>query len=376
MALPVARLLKRDLLSVKAHVGGVSSVAFTRDGKRLVTSGWIQPRQGLGDPRSGDVKFWDTTTGQPLRFSLNGPADKVREAVLSPDGTHLAAAGGMGNPTILVWHLATRGLVTLEGPAKHTAFGVAFSRDGKRLACNYAPDDDVRKNGSQRSIRIWDLATREAVATIDRVPSGHVHTTLSPDGKLLAGSVLSLGLVKVWDAVTGRETFSCNYTDGGILWEVAFSPDGKRLAAFASKGIRIWDVASRETQATWPSDSKGSADLAFSPDGNRLAIGGIEGLVELWDTATGQKVQTFKGHFGPVHAIAFSPDGTRLATGCADGTLRLWDATARQDAIAIPQDGRRLTETPELSPDGQTLADGFPEWSAQPSTPVLGHRDG
>ena len=135
------------------------------------------------------------------------------------------------------------------------------------------------------------------------------------------------------------EAFSCSFTDGGFLWDVAFSPDGKRLAACANKGIRIWDVASRETQATWPSDSRGSPGLAFSPDGKRLATGGFEGLVELWDTATGQKVQTFKGHFGPVHAMAFSPDGTRLATGCTDGTLRLWDATARRDAVSVPKDG-------------------------------------
>ena len=370
------RLARGGQLRIDAHAGGVMSVAFTPDGKRLVTFGWSQPRRGLSDPTPGDVKFWDMVTGQPLRFPLNGPADKVWGAVLSPDGTHLAATRGSGNPTILVWDLATGGLVTLEGPAKQTAGGVTFSPDGKRLACAYSPDVDARMKGSQRSIRIWELATRQAVVTIDRLPYLHLYRmSFSPDGKLLAGSAASLGLVKVWDAATGREAFSCNFTDGGLLWDVAFSPDGKRLAAFANKGIRIWDVASRKTQATWPSDSKGSPDLAFSSDGNRLATGGVEGLVELWDTATGHKVQTFKGHFGPVLAIAFSPDGTRLATGCADGTLRLWDATARRDAVSIPQDGLPRTETPELSPDGQTLVTGF-EWNRAKATPVLGHRDG
>src|SRR5262249_11853242 len=149
--------------------------------------------------------------------------------------------------------------------------------------------------------------------------------------------------------------FSCKFTDGGVVWDAAFSPDGKRLAACANKGIRIWDVASRETQATWPSDSRASTRLAFSPDGKRLATGGMEGMVELWDAAGGRRVQTFKGHFGSVSAMAFSPDGARLATGGADGALRLWDATARRDAVSIPKEGVSPGELPELSPDGQTL---------------------
>ena len=109
------RLLRSDLLTVKAYPGEVTAVAFTPDGKRLVTSGATRPKQKMFDPRPGEVKLWDAATGQPLRLPLAGPADKVVEAALSPDGTHLAAA--QSNPTVLVWDLATGGLVTLEAPA-------------------------------------------------------------------------------------------------------------------------------------------------------------------------------------------------------------------------------------------------------------------
>ncbi len=349
------RLLQSELLTVKAHAGVVLAVAFTPDGKRLVTSGSSRPWYNVAGQRLPDgVKFWDAVTGQPLRFPLNGPVDKVEVAVPSPDGTHLAATRGSGNPTVLVWDLATGGMITLEGLPTLTPIHEAFSPDGKRLACTYRPADDAPIKDSS-SIRIWDLATRQAVVTIDRLPYLMGRPSFSPDGGLLAAPDYRLGLVKVWDVATRSEAFTCDFSEGGFLWGAAFSPDGKRLAACANKGIRIWDVDSRATQATWSSDSKAARGLAFSPDGNRLATGSIEGLVELWDTETGQKVQVFKGHFGTVYLLAFSPDSTRLATGGADGTVRVWDVASRRDTVSAPKDGQSYSELPELSPDGQAL---------------------
>ncbi len=354
------RLFRRDLLTIKAHVGTVGTVAFTPDGKRLVTSGLSQPRQKYSNPRSGEVKFWDAETGQPLRVPLIGPADNLARAVLSRDGTHLATT--RWDHTVRVWDLATGGLVTLEGPANSIARGVLFSPDGERLVCTYRPDGDAPLKDSPRSMRIWDLDKREAV-TIDRVPYGMAAGSFTPDGRLLATvdpfDVRADPLVKVWDAATGHEVFSCRYTDGQVVWNVAFSPDGKRLAACGNKGIRIWGVANREAQATGPSQSRFIDCLAFSPDGKLLATGGAEGIVELWDTATGQTFQTFRGHLGSVETLAFGPDGTRLATGGVDGTLRLWDTTARRDAFSIARDALSAVELPVLSPDGQTLLTGF-----------------
>ena len=64
-------------------------------------------------------------------------------------------------------------------------------------------------------------------------------------------------------------------------------------------------------------------DVAFSPDGTRLATGSAARGARVWDAASGQQLLEVR-HDHQVTAVAFSPDGTRLATGSDDKTARVW----------------------------------------------------
>src|SRR5581483_4053961 len=78
-----------------------------------------------------------------------------------------------------------------------------------------------------------------------------------------------------------------------------------------------------------PGEFKGHGGLvfsvAFSPDGKVLATGSFDGTVKLWDFAAGKELHVLKGHTDQVYSVAFSPDGTMLASGSKDKTIRLWN---------------------------------------------------
>ncbi len=272
------------------------------------------------------------TTGHRLPLELKGPTDKARSVAVSPDGTLLAAA--CGNQGIRVWDLATGEPISLERHPNEFDLSVCFGPDGKQLVSLSRPEV-TNSEVAERTVRVWNLPARIITATIEKISSRTVNAPeLSPDGKLLAFPEFLQSVVRVFDAATGREAFSCKF-GGGSVRHAVFSPDGRRLAACGDGGIQLWDVATREAVATWPTASFLADFLAYSPDGSRLAVGTFGGSLELWDTRTGQRAAMFNGHAGAIRSVAFSPDGTRLASGGLDGTVRVWDAIGRHDPVRL-----------------------------------------
>jgi WD40 repeat protein len=116
-----------------------------------------------------------------------------------------------------------------------------------------------------------------------------------------------------------------------IVWSVAFTSDGRRLATGDANGVLVlWEVG-WGAEHELPSASPFPVPcLGFSPDGATLAAGSFDATVALWDVATRQKRATLQGHSGTVQCLAFSPDGKTLATGSADRSNRLWDNISGQ----------------------------------------------
>jgi WD40 repeat protein len=180
----------------------------------------------------------------------------------------------------------------------------------------------------------------------------------SPDGsRIVSGSYD--GTVKVWDANNGQEikTFS---GQGGTILSVAYSPDGRRIGSGSTNStIRIWDV---ETGAyhILSGHSGFVRALAYSPDGQRLVSGSGDKTLKIWDANTGKELRTLRtlgGHTSTVYAVAYSPDGRRLLSGSEDTTIMLWDEP-RGIAIRTLGGHKNAVYSVAWSPEGNRILSG------------------
>jgi WD40 repeat protein len=174
----------------------------------------------------------------------------------------------------------------------------------------------------------------------------------SPDGTRLATSSEDL-TARVWDADSGRELAVLRGHDDGVL-RVAWSPDGGRLATCSrDRTVRVWDSAGRQLRSL-PQETR-PRSVAWSPGGGELAVPLEGGTTGVWEVATGRPRLELRGHEDWVRAAEWSPDGTRIATVSRDRTARVWDA-GRGTELAVLRGHRESVQRVAWSPDGRRLA--------------------
>jgi WD40 repeat protein len=205
----------------------------------------------------------------------------------------------------------------------------------------------------------------------------------SPDGKTIAAGSRD-GTVKLWDVLSGQVVQTIRGYVANAR-SVAFSPDGNLLACGSWQGAvktaKVWDVTRGQELASFVCESEVAA-VAFSPDGKTLASG-CWGSVMLWDLATKKElanINTVSGAIRPANGVAFSPDGQTLAAVLDSGTMQLWDLATGLKRFTVS--GGTSTSA-AFSPDGATVASGGWDqlvtlWdpdTGKERTRLKGHRD-
>jgi hypothetical protein len=178
----------------------------------------------------------------------------------------------------------------------------------------------------------------------------------SPDGSALAVFGAAPEGLRLHDPAEGRPLPTVPDA-GGTGEAVAFSPDGRLLAAAAVEGtarsVRLLAAATGKLRRHFPGHDGGTEAVALTSDGRLLLTAGRDGVVRLWEVATAEKRREWKGHPGGAFALAVSPDGTTVATAGADGRARLWSLYPRRGspATADHSTGRMNALWQELAAD-------------------------
>ena len=217
-------------------------------------------------------------------------------------------------------------------PGAIARLGSAKFVHGERIrGLSLAPDGSVALAADERQIILWDVATGRELRVFKDINAVRC-AALSPDGKLVAANGVG-PRIWIWDAKTGRELHELVGKIGGSE-TLAWSSDGKWIAASADKRVNMWDAATGELLKSFAHEIR-VVRIAFAPDCKRLVTGGFaENCHTVWDIAGGKELGKLQGGpgWGFSGTAGFAPDGKSVTGYCEEKigdvthcSLRSWD---------------------------------------------------
>jgi WD40 repeat protein len=292
---------------LKGHTDIVWSVAFSSDGKTLIS---------CGDDKT--VRFWDVSTGAQVRRIEH--SNGVGSIALSPDGKLLASVD---------WK-------------KSSADGGSW----------WQPDT---------RIRIWDVATGKELRQLKvsarqvapGVDAGVINIAFSADGETLVAGELG-GVLRIWDPATGKERRRFDQFLGTVT-AFAFAPRGRSLAVVDGQAaVRLIDLDSGKNLVTTHGHRSDVSSLSVTPDSRTVVTISYDRTLRFWELATGRELRqrTISGRaFDLCHFLA--NDQRYVASG-ADGLYWIHDVASGRELT--PLRGLDTRRAFAISPDGKTLA--------------------
>ncbi len=289
-------------------------------------------------------------------YSLEHP--ETRKVLFSPDEKILATLSF--DDTVRLWQFDRKLLLHTIIPQAQDAESIDFSSDGSLLAIAtggtiefwnvhdgtlsnvlkvpgdiftiaISPNNPILvEGGAQGSIHLWQFADEKLLRELewDRDVRLHWvnHVVFNQDGDLVAAG-LPDGTIRLWRVEDGVLLKTLRGSDN-MVYNVAFSPDSKTLAAGIGRNVYLWKVDDGELQLILNGHTNSINSLAYSPDGEFLASGSLDGSIRLWSAMDGTLLRTLKlgGWYGNwVNSVAFSADGKILAVGQTYGSVKLFD---------------------------------------------------
>jgi WD40 repeat protein len=345
------------LATLKGHSELVYTVAFSKDGKQLVTGSF-----------DNTIKLWDVAAGKEIK-TFGGPAGHqkmVLSVAFSPDSRSIAS-GGADN-TLKLWDIPTTSpLRTLAANDAVSALGL--SADGTKLATG-------SKTGG---VKLWTAAEFKELFNMSGHTGAVTSVAFSANGQTLVSSGADRTL-RFWNVANGQ-LIAVVGAHAGSANSVVFNPNNTVAYSGGEDGfLKFWQVPPPAAKPL-PAHAAPLRALAQSVDGNQIATAGDDKIVRISALATAKEARALTGPAAPITSVAFAANAAFVAAGTADERLFLWSntdgkvvdqAVAHHGAVTgvsfHPQNTQLLTS-------GQ---DGLIKLWALPPVParVLAHPDG
>jgi WD40 repeat protein len=248
-------------------------------------------------------------------------ADSVRALIVGSNSNQVMSAGN--DLVVRISDLPTRRTITqviLDGPSAGDWDTTEFSADGKSLVVL-----SIRNEGAEAStsLHVWNTSTGRRRFALPSLQ--YSAFAVSPDAKrLMTVSTTGAKKFRAWDFDTGAE-LAAPPDVGGYVWNLVFSPDGKRVAATGDTDIKIIDTTSGSVPLTFKCSR--CRAMAFSREGNSIVAGNAASGLSLWSVRDG-RMGWSAALDAPVVAVAFSQDGMYIAVVLGDHTVRVLDASS------------------------------------------------
>ena len=289
--------------TIRAHRKDVHGLAFAPDGRTLASVGG----------QNAAVFVWDVRTGSKL-YKLPGRKEPGRAVACGPGGLVAASFQRLadGDPYLVrVWRLpVVEPVAEFVVSQSHPAYDLAFLPRRKGLITGV------------EHLRVWDLNSdtpsyRECLTYRQGIGA----LAVSPDGSRV-GFASGRATGCWWPAKDQWQTLA---QVDAVVHAVAFDPAARELAVAFGHHARVFDLDTCRPRIDLVGHQGMVWKVAYTPDGSLLVTASSDGSVRFWDAATGSCRGSFDWQGGKVRCVAVSPDGLTVASGGQDGRIVIAD---------------------------------------------------
>lgn len=308
------------------HAGEVRAVAFSPDGRLLLSAGCAQAGPENGTCARAGFILWDVAEGT-LQRRWEGHADWVNALAfdsISAEDASIVAVSASADGTLVAWNVLTgQELYRLEG------------HSGAVTDVTFVPGQHALLSASDDGTAIlWDTARGGLLRRLEGHTAQVNTVAISPDGTR-AATASEDRLIIEWDIDPDSPTFgeAIRRFQGhgtGVIG-ATYAPDGATiLSNSADLSLRQWDTQTGAEIRQRVIGAFGVVPITISPNGHTVLFP-IGEFVYLWDIEVWWQDQPMAGHTGTIWDVGFSPDGELAATASSDGTVRLWNIGAQAE---------------------------------------------